>query len=217
MSRLPSSGDDPIRTRAIIAGIAFGVIFGVLGVGIASLQEIHGIRLALVVFGMGLGAGVAMFFISNGIAEGSARAVSAFVHPTGASTPYEEVFSAHDALEAKGDVQGAIEAYESTLRTQPDNPRALRQAAELYVRANNAPRAAELFGVLRRASTAGADELYATQRLADLYLGSLGDDGKALVELRRIVERFPGTPESEGARIAIRRLKEERGRGNAAH
>ncbi len=43
-------------------------------------------------------------------------------------------------------------------------------------------------------------ELYATQRLADLYLGALGDDGRAMVELRRLVERFPGTREGDGAR-----------------
>ena len=35
-------------------------------------------------------------------------------------------------------------------------------------------------------------ELYATQRLIDLYLGPLGDDMRALVELRRLVERNTG-------------------------
>ena len=50
-------------------------------------------------------------------------------------------------------------------------------------------------------------ELYATQRLIDLYLGPLGDDVRALVELRRLVERFPGTKEAAAARNVLMRMK----------
>lgn len=64
--------------------------------------------------------------------------------------------------------------------------RAKRQAAELRVQAGNARRAAALFVEMRRTRNATpGDELYATQRLADLYSGALGDEGRALVELRR--------------------------------
>jgi hypothetical protein len=54
------------------------------------------------------------------------------------------------------------------------------------------------------------DELYASQRLIDLYLGPLQDPGRATVELRRLVERFPDTPDAAGARAALERLRAER-------
>lgn len=158
-------------------------------------------------------AGVVVRIVAYEFANGVARGIAAFLFPSGASVPYEPTFSSHDAKEAAGDVAGAIAAYEETLRESPRNARALRQAAELHVRAGNAERAAALLQELRRVAPARDAELYATQRLADLYLGALGDDGRAMVELRRLAERFPGTREAEGALVALRRLKDERERG----
>lgn len=213
MGRGPSTGDDATTAKGRIAGGMLALIFGLVGVPLGYLVGVRGGWLLLSGLVIGGIAGLIVRYVSTGIADGSARAIASFVHPSGNSTPYEPSFSAHDALEAAGDVAGAIEAYEATVREQPENVRALRQAAELHVRAGHAPRAAELFAAVRRAATSREDELYATQRLADLYLGPLGDDGRALVELRRIAERFPGTREAEGARLALRRLKDARGDG----
>lgn len=201
------------ESRSIVAGVSLGVVFAGIGIPLGILLGLSGYMLVLSALAMGVAAGIAVHRLSRGFAEGSARAIAAFVHPSGASVPYEATFSAHDALEVAGDVEGAIAAYEATVREQPTNARALRQAAELHVRAGNAERAAELFVELRKAGQSRESELYATQRLADLYLGSLGDDGRALVELRRLAERFPGTREAEGARVALRRLKAARERG----
>jgi hypothetical protein len=49
--------------------------------------------------------------------------------------------------------------------------------------------------------------LYASQRLIDLYRGPLADEGRALVELRRLAETFPNSPAAAHAREAIRRIK----------
>jgi hypothetical protein len=54
-------------------------------------------------------------------------------------------------------------------------------------------------------------ERYVSQKLIDLYLGPLAGEGRALVELRRLIERHPGTREAEGARSAIAGLKGLRG------
>lgn len=204
------SSDDSTRAGSLVAGVVLGMMFVGIGVPLGVLIGIKGVWLPVFAVAVGILVGFLVTRFARGFAEGSARAISAFVHPSGASVPYEATFSAHDALEAAGDVRGAIEAYEATVREQPTNAIALRQAAELHVRAGNAARAAELFGALRKAGHSRESELYATQRLADLYLGSLGDDGRALVELRRLAERFPGTREAEGARVALRRLKDAR-------
>jgi hypothetical protein len=43
----------------------------------------------------------------------------------------------------------------------------------------------------------------------DLYLGPLNDRGRALVELRRLVETYPDRREAQFARDAISRLKND--------
>lgn len=207
VGRGPSTHDDATTAKGRLAGAGLGLVFGLIGIPLGYLVGARGGWLLLSALAVGGVAFAVVHVVSTRIADGSARAIAAFVHPSGNSTPYEHTFSAHDALEVAGDVAGAVEAYEATIRAQPGNVRALRQGAELHVRAGNPRRAVELLSAVRRAATTREDELYATQRLADLYLGPLGDDGRALVELRRIVERFPGTREAEGARTALRRLK----------
>jgi hypothetical protein len=69
-------------------------------------------------------------------------------------------------------------------------------------------RARELLLRLRQAADAvPADELYATHRLLDLYLGPLDDAGRAMVELRRMADRFPDTPDGQGALAELRRRR----------
>ena len=217
MTRRGAQSDDgAARRNAAIAGVLFGLVFAGIGLLLGTLRGVHGARLLLFGAGSGVVAGVIVRLVSYRVAHGMATGVAAFLFPTGAGSPYESTYSSHDAKEAAGDVEGAIAAYEATLLATPGQVRAMRQAAELYVRAGNPARAAELFAEMRRASSAHDAELYATQRLADLYLGPLGNDGKAMVELRRLVERFPGTAEASGALAAIRRLKDARGRDGAA-
>lgn len=210
MERLGADSDDRhARNNASIAGVILGLVFTGVGALVAALRGLTGIAVVLTAVAFGAGAGIAVRFLALHVARGVSKGIAAFLFPTGAAVPYEPTFSAHDALEASGDVAGAIAAYDATLAADPANVRALRQAAELHVRAANPARAAALLTELRRAAGGARDqELYATQRLADLYLGALGDDGRAMVELRRLVERFPGTREGAGARVALQRLKQ---------
>lgn len=50
-------------------------------------------------------------------------------------------------------------------------------------------------------------EHYATQRLIDVYMRDESQYAKALTELRRLAEKFPGTREAEGALECIERVK----------
>lgn len=195
---------------ARVSGLVTGIVCTGIGAGAGVLAGARGLGLVVFALAFGVVSGVVMRWITLRVVEGTSSGIAAFLFPSGESSPYEATHSSIDALEAAGDVGGALAAYEALLRREPGNARALRQAAELHVRAAQPARAAERFQALRTQSTAREDELYATQRLADLYLGALGDEGRALVELRRLAERFPGTREADGARSALARLKRER-------
>lgn len=50
-------------------------------------------------------------------------------------------------------------------------------------------------------------EKMATQRLIDIYFAQPETYGKALTEMRRLIAKFPDTPEAAGALIGIEQLK----------
>ncbi|MCE2901176.1 MAG: hypothetical protein ACK5U0_06325 [Gemmatimonas sp.] len=119
------------------------------------------------------------------------------------------VYSHAEALASQGNQQAAARAFEAARAEHGVQAILLRAEADLAVRADgHAERARELLLRLRRAPDATrADELYATHRLIDLYLGPLADRGRAMVELRRLADRYPGTPDAAGALTELERLR----------
>jgi hypothetical protein len=150
-------------------------------------------------------AGYFILRLSNAAGAGAL----ALVMPSGKSTAYDEQFSFQEAMVARGDVAGALESYEAIIAERRDVALPRVRAAELYARdARDPKRAAELFRSVRDlAGASRSDVLYASNRLVDLYLGPLDDAGRAQVELRRVVECFPGTSAATRAREALARIK----------
>src|SRR5688500_5378415 len=206
----PRFGDsDLTRSRSTIiagAGVLF-IAFAAIGFLLCMLLGIKGwMQIPMVV---GVGAGASFAAVRGGLAFGdvAGQFVARFVAPSGSTTPYEYTFSYQQALAAKGDVVGALESYEAYLRETPNNTEAYVQAAELYAKNGNAARAIEIFRAVRNVpAVTSARDIYASQRLVDLYR-SRKDEGRALVELRRLVERYPGTDTSTRAREALTALK----------
>jgi hypothetical protein len=126
---------------------------------------------------------------------------------------YAQTHSQIDTLEARGDYRGAVASWEAVAVAQPGDPWPLIRAGELYLRTLNEPAMAlERFRHAREIPGITVErERYASQKIIDLYLGPLADEGRALVELRRFIERHPGTREADGARAAIAGLKRRRG------
>jgi hypothetical protein len=127
----------------------------------------------------------------------------------GGSTPYTEQYSYQQTLVMQGRLNEALDSYEAII-AEPDSTLDVRiRAAELYVReAKNHQRAAELLQeVIRHPGCTAGEEIYAANRLADLLSNHLGESGKALVQLRRLADRYTGTPTGDRAREAIRALK----------
>lgn len=109
-----------------------------------------------------------------------------------------------------GDLAESMKSFDALRETHGDTVELLRIEADLHLRRGGDPqRARDLLIRLRQAADVSrADELHASQRLIDLYFGPLKDEGRALVEMRRLVDRFPGTRDAEGARAELERRKE---------
>jgi len=145
-----------------------------------------------------------------GLRGGQAAAdVATFVTLGGSSTPYEEQFSREQALVMKRDYAGALALFEQRLADAQDDPRVRIAAADLYAtHGANPQRAAELYREVQRLPAVGSgQDIYVTNKLADLFLGPLKQPGRALVELRRLVDRYPGSAAADHARTAIANLK----------
>src|SRR4051812_20831826 len=127
----------------------------------------------------------------------------------GSSTPYVEQYSQQQALVMQGRVDDALASFETIIAAEPGAIDARLRAAELYDRDRKRfDRAAALFREVQRHPSASPGQfVFATDRLVDLYAGALNDPGKALVELRRLIELHPGTAAADHARVALTRLK----------
>jgi len=130
----------------------------------------------------------------------------------GTSTPYVEQYSFEDSLVMQGRVDEAVESLESIASSRPEAIDVRIRAADLHCRETKKfERAASLFREAQATREISAGQfVYVTNRLVDLYVGPLNLPGKAMVELRRLIDRMPGTPAADHARTALRRLKEVR-------
>ena len=141
----------------------------------------------------------------------SGRTAQQVYMPRAAGT-YTQTHSHIDAMEAKGDFKSAAEAWEAVAVSQPNNAWPLIRAGELYLRElGEAELALDRFRHARDVPGIQPEQhRYVSQKLIDLYLGPLADEGRALVELRRLIDAHPLTREAEGARAAIAKLKHHR-------
>lgn len=125
------------------------------------------------------------------------------------STPYQDQFSEEQALVMRRDYATALALFEHRMKLDPVDPRVRMAAADLYAtHGENPRRAAELYRDVQRLPELGSGhDVYVSNKLADLYLGPLKEPRRALVEFRRLIERYPGSAAANNARLALANLK----------
>ena len=157
---------------------------------------------------VGIIAGLGVGYLPILLGHGAGRTYQHFMMD-GSSTPYAEQYSYQQSLVMRGEIDAALESFEAVIASEPTAVSPRVKAAELYLRERqNHTRSAELFRDIQRIPTISTGEdVFATNRLVDLLIGPLNDPGRALVELRRLVERYPNTPAAENARQALATLK----------
>lgn len=208
--------ESPRSTESLIhSGIPQGVLAGVIGLLFTVLLQARGHLPGHPL--VPLAGGVILGFIGGGLNRimfraGEVAATSVYA-PAGDTTAYTPTHSHIEALEARGDLDGAARAWDETCAEQPGNALLLVKAADFHLRARRDPEAALARYRQARAAGTGRDDLrrYIQQKLVDLHLeGPLADEGRAMVELRRLIDGFPGTREADGARATLEEIKRRR-------
>lgn len=200
----------PAELLRVVPAIALGAVMGAVIAGLLAKRLAIGNanwQLVMVVAGGAVG-GYAGFRVVAGIVRTVARGLASVILPSGRSTPSADSYSVEDALLMQRDVAGALASFEAKIARDPRLAGARLRAADLYLgEGNDAARAETLLRAVQRIpGVAHRDDAYASNRLVDLY-ESRGDTGRALVELRRLADRYAGTRTADDALRGIATLK----------
>jgi len=128
--------------------------------------------------------------------------------PTGETTPGDKPLSHIEAMVARGDYAGAAAAYDAEIRTDPADYWSCERLALLARGQLHDPETAV------RAFRQAEQRVPGTRRRAGYALLGLGvlrddlrDQGRAIVELRRILAAYPDVPNAAALRIELQELR----------
>jgi hypothetical protein len=197
--------------RALPGGIIGGMLAGIGAMVYVSRSDHSTVVSLLILLVVPLLTGFLVVKLLAGGAELAGAGFLSFLMPSGSSTPYTPQYSNVEAMVMRSDFAGAAAEYERIIAEAPSLADPRMRAAEVYARylANPARAAVLLKEVQRLPGRTEAEDLRASNRLIDLLLAELNEPGRALVELRRLADRYKGTAAGEHAREAIARLKQE--------
>lgn len=194
---------------AIVPTVA-GALIGFAWVDKRGLPPNHRLAIAELALGALLGAiifgGGALLFIW-GFSRGTGEGFHAFLHP---STEYKRDYSREDSLVARGNITGAIESFAAIIAAEPDNLDVRLRAAELYRKNLAFEEASALYRDVQMKAQRPQEDVQASQRLIDLYLIWPEHEGRSMRELKRLIDKYPGSEIEKRSRKALANLKRER-------
>jgi hypothetical protein len=193
---------------AMVSGIIFTASMLVATIGKVNIFQPKPLA-TIVIAAAVVGVLVAQVALHLGNAAG---ATAKYFTAGGSSTPYEEAFSHEQALIMQRDYAGAAACFEHRIQTAGELPdvRAVIAGADVYRDYKLDPkRSAELYKMAQKLPTlTPGQDVYVANKLADLYIGPLQQPGKALVEFRRLIERYPNSKTADHARLALNNVKQ---------
>jgi hypothetical protein len=205
LDRATGPSDEPLRLVRITAGVlllfgtALAIALALSGIAPRALQLV-GLFWAIYGFIVGLTSGILEPAI-DGLAH-----VLADIGLMRAGGGY----SAIETLVVRGEVATAAEAYRERAQRPAERVEATVRRAALLGGPLGQPETAlvELEG-LRRSKLSPRDDLRVGVALVDLYDRRLGDPGRAMAELRRLIDGHPGDRSIRRLRHALAALKAE--------
>jgi hypothetical protein len=205
LDRASGPSDEPLRFVRIVAGIL--LLFGTI---VAVALALSGIApRALLLIGLFWSIYGFIVALTSGILE---PAVEGFFHVLANVGLVRSGggYSAIETLVARGETAAAAEAYRERARNPGDRVEAGLRRAALMAGPLEQPETAlvELEG-LQRSDLSAPDDLRVGAALVDLYDRRLGDPGRAMAQLRRLIDRHPGDRSIHRLRQALAALKAE--------
>jgi hypothetical protein len=123
-------------------------------------------------------------------------------------------YSGIETLAIRGHHQAAAEAYAERARNPAERVEAtLRRAALIAGPLTQPETAAVELGGLRSHPLSARDDFRVGLALVDLYDHHLDDPGRAMAELRRLIDRYPTVSGTRRLRAALSALKSQRFEG----
>lgn len=198
-----------ILMRTLPWAVAGGGVIGMLGGGVL-LPRFGVPPLLSLVLGF-VGGTLIAVYVTSFIVETGAGLALRTLQPKGDTTPYAFDFSQIEAHVVRGDHAAAAVLWADAIAERPGDVEVRVRAGDFFAGVGGDPaRAHALFREVQSLPAAPPERLlYVSQRLVDLYLGPLGDKGRAVVELRRIIDRWPNSAPARHGREALQRLKAE--------
>lgn len=197
--------------RVVVSLIIPVVAGGLVGSAIGARRHFTPGQVTLAALAGSIVFGVLWWFFVTRISQGAGKAFGEFIQPS-ADGSYERQYSREDAMVMRGDVGGALASYEEIILESPGDAQPRLRAAELYAKGGQRERAEELYRAVQRLpNVAARDDVFASNRLVDLYLAWPGHEKKGLRELRRLIDTYPETDVAERARAGLVNLKSKLG------
>ena len=151
------------------------------------------------------------YFVSR-VSRGAGAVFGEVIQPTGSHTPYDPQYSEQDAMVMRGEVARALASYEEIILSSPNDSQPRIRAADLYAKNGQRDRAEALYKAVQRLpGIAAKDDVYASNRLVDLYLQWPDREARALTELRRLIDTYPESDVAQRAKKGLANLKRQLG------
>jgi tetratricopeptide (TPR) repeat protein len=205
-------GPEAAQIFQTASSLIIPVVAGALiGGALAARRGLSGLLIVLWALAGSVLLGAWWWLFVTRLSRGAGKAFGEFIQPS-ASGSYERQYSHEDAMVMRGDVGGALASYEEIILEAPNDAQPRLRAAELYAKAGQRERAEELYRAVQRLPrVAPKDDVFASNRLVDLYLAWPGHETKGLRELRRLIDTYPETDVAERARAGLVNLKSQLG------
>jgi hypothetical protein len=204
LDRASTPSDEPLRLVRLTAG--FLLLFGTLVAIALAVSGVAPRALLLVgsfwaIYGFVVG-------LTSGILEPAIEGVFHLMSDVGLVR--SGGFSAVETLVVRGQFAAAAEAYRERAQRPADRVEATVRRAALLAGPLSQPETALVeLDALRHSPLSAADDLRVGAALVELYERRLGDPGRAMAELRRLIDRHPGDRSVRRLRHALAELKTE--------
>lgn len=205
-------GDTWAQARFILWILGPALVFGLAAV---LLGRLFGWPLLSVLGGLFLGSATLSLLIYGvvvlvrvSMVNAAAGVAGKLLMPSGSSTPPEKALSHIETMVARGDYARAADAYRHEILTDPADLGSCERLGQLALRELKDPQLAIwAYREGEKRAEKPTRKFGLGLIVAGIYRDQLKDHGKTVVELRRLVERYPDMRQVEQLRAEIDELK----------